>query len=94
MDQVASGELQCHVGDEVFDAAGHKVGKVVAFDTRVLTVEHGMLRKGDYYIPVTAVNTCSEGQAYLNVAKEHIEQQGWDVPPMVATEADGAPILG
>ena len=37
MDPVASGELQCR-GIEGHDVAEHKIGKVVAFDTRVLTV--------------------------------------------------------
>ncbi len=94
MDSVASGEFQCRIGDEVFDAGEHKIGKVIAFDTRVLTVEHGLLRKDDYYIPISAVNACNDGKVYLNVAKDDIEAQGWNAPPIVPTEADGGPLVG
>ena len=80
MDPVASGELQCRVGDEVYDVAEHKIGKVVAFDTRVLTVEHGLLRKDDYYIPVSAINACNGGKVYLNVAKERHRGSGLERP--------------
>lgn len=93
MDPISRGELQCRVGDEVLDSGEHKIGKLVAFDSRVLTVEHGLLNKGDYYIPISAVNACNGGKVYLNVAKADIGAQGWDAPPVVATEADGAPLI-
>jgi hypothetical protein len=93
MDPVTSGELQCRIGDEVVDSSDHKIGKVIAFDTRILTVEHGLLRKDNYYIPVSAVNACNDGKAYLNVRKDDVEAQGWSIPPAIPTEADGVPLL-
>ena len=95
MDPGATGEIQCRIGDEVYDAGEHKIGKVIAFDAHVLTVKHGMVRKEEYFIPMGAVNACNEGKIYLNVAKDAIEARGWDKPPLVSTEADGmTPLLG
>lgn len=91
MDPLARGEIQCRVGDEVYDASEHKVGKVVAHDTRYLTVEHGLLHKEDYYIPMSAVNSCTDGNVYLNVAKGDIQAQGWDAPPPMPSDADTNP---
>lgn len=94
MDPLATGEIQCRVGDEVYDAGEHKIGKVVAFDTRFLTVERGLLRKEDFYVPMSAVNSCNDGKIYLNVAKDNISAQGWDAPPPMSTDADGSPLPG
>jgi hypothetical protein len=86
-------QLTCKPGDDVFSADDHKIGTVEAFDQRVLTVKHGMLIKGEYFIPISAVNTCSGDHVYLNVAKDAIEQQGWDVPPPIATDAGNPPVM-
>ena len=89
MDPVASGEIQCQVGDEVFSCDDHKLGKVIAYDPRYLTVEHGLLRKGQYFVPMSAVNACDNHQVFLNVTKDEVEAKGWDTPPLLSTEADG-----
>ncbi len=94
MDPTAFGEIQCRVGDEVLDAGENKVGKVVAYDARYLTVERGLLRKAEYFIPMSAVNSCTDGKVYLNVAKDDITSQGWDVPPTVPPGSGDAPIHG
>jgi hypothetical protein len=86
--------IQCRVGDEVIGSDDHKIGKVVAFDSDFLTVEHGLLKKSDYYIPMSAVNACNDGKVYLNVSKDEIATQGWDVPPAMDTEAGGRPVVG
>jgi hypothetical protein len=92
MDPLASGEIQCQVGDEVFSSDDHKLGKVVAYDPRFLTVEHGLLRKGEYFIPMAAVNSCANRQIYLNVTKDDVEARGWDAPPSLPTDAGEAPL--
>jgi hypothetical protein len=92
MDPVTGEQFQIHVGDEVHDAEDNKVGTVAAFDSRVLTVEHGLLRKGTYYIPANFVNACNGGTVFLNLTKEQIESQGYDQPPAIPTEADGVPL--
>ena len=62
-------------------------GKVVAVDNQYLTVEHGLLSKSNYYIPLTAVNACNAGRVYLNVAKDAVSDSSWDVPPAMMTDA-------
>lgn len=86
--------IQCRPGDVVVDSSDHKIGKVTAFDQRFITVEHGLINKSEYFVPMTAVNTCNDGKVYLNVAKDEITGQGWDVPPMMDTEAGGRPVMG
>lgn len=86
--------IQCRVGDEVFGSDDHKIGKVAAFDANVLTVEHGLLSKSHYFVPMSAVNACNDGKVYLNVSKSEVASRGWDVPPMTDTEATGPSALG
>jgi hypothetical protein len=86
-------QLTCKPGDEVYSADDHKIGTVEAFDQRVLTVKHGTLIKGEYFIPTSAVNNCERDRVYLNVPKDAIGHQGWDVPPPLATDAGNPPIM-
>ena len=91
----AMGEpIQCRIGDEVFGCDDHKIGKVAAYDPHFLTVERGLLHKSAYYIPMSAVNTCSEGKIYLHVRKDEVAAQGWDTPPLLDTEAGGRTVAG
>ena len=86
--------IQCRPGDEVISGDDHKIGKVTAFDQHYLTVEHGLLHKSAYFIPIGAVNACNDRKVYLNVAKDDIARQGWDMPPLLATDAGGRPVQG
>ena len=86
------GELNCRAGDEVVTSDDHKLGKLVASDPRFLTVEHGLLSKSQYFVPLSAVNACNDGKAYLNLTKEQLTQAHWDTPPAVETEAGNPPI--
>jgi hypothetical protein len=81
-----TGQITCKVGDEVYSADEQKIGKVVAFDRRVLTVEHGLIRKDQYFIPMTAVNSCVEGRVYLGATKDETASRGWDMPPPLETD--------
>jgi hypothetical protein len=85
-----SGDVQIRVGDTVFGRDDYKLGSVVAYDAAFLTVEHGMLRKSHYYVPRSAVNARNDDHVYLNVTKGEIEERAWDVPPQIATDAEGA----
>jgi len=89
-----SPSLNLQVGDAVYSADDHKIGTVKAFDAAFITVEHGLLRKSDYYIPVEAVNAQSDGSVYLNVSKDEIDSRDWDVPPLIETDAGNPPLLG
>jgi hypothetical protein len=84
-------QLTCRPGDEVVSSDDHKIGKVVAFDTNVLTVEHGLLSKSQHFIPTSAVNACNDGKVYLNVTKDAVSNAGWDVAPAIATDAGNPP---
>ncbi|MGH2550677.1 MAG: PRC-barrel domain-containing protein [Thermomicrobiales bacterium] len=84
--------LSFQVGDAVYTADDHKVGTVKAFDANFVTVEHGLLLKSEYFIPVTAVNAQSNGSVYLTVTKSEIGQRGWDSPPLIETDAGNPPM--
>jgi len=84
-------QLTCRPGDEVIGSDDHKIGKLAAFDAYVLTVEHGLLSKGQYFIPVSAVNTCGDGKVYLSVTKDAASHSGWETPPAIGTEAGNPP---
>ncbi|HEY7030094.1 MAG TPA: hypothetical protein VH482_02140 [Thermomicrobiales bacterium] len=86
-----AGQLTCRPGDEVIGSDDHKIGKLVAFDANVLTVEHGLLSKGRYFIPTSAVNACSDGKVYLNVTKDAAGHAGWETPPAISTDAGNPP---
>jgi hypothetical protein len=86
-----TGQLTCRPGDEVIGSDDRKIGKLVAFDAHVLTVEHGLLGKSQYFIPVSAVNTCADGKVYLNATKDAASHSGWETPPTIATDAGNPP---
>jgi hypothetical protein len=80
------------VGDAVYSADDHKIGTVKAFDTEYITVEHGLLLKSDYFIPVSVVNAQSNGSVYLTVTKNEVNERGWDSPPLIPTDAGNPPM--
>jgi hypothetical protein len=91
MDPTTS-EFQCRPGDEVHSLDDHKMGKVIAADAKFLTVEHGLLRKTQYFIPLSAVNACNDKRVYLTMTKDQVEHAHWDVHPTVETEPGNPPI--
>jgi hypothetical protein len=86
-------DLTCRVGDDVMGSDDHKIGKLVAFDAHFLTVEHGLINKGEYFVPTSAVNACADGKVYLNVSKDEATHAGWDTPPALTTDAGTPPLL-
>ena len=90
MDPMTRG-LTCRAGDDVITSDDHKLGKLVAFDANVLTVEHGLLSKSHYFVPTSAVNACGDGKVYLNVTKDAASHAGWETPPAMATDAGNPP---
>lgn len=86
-------DLTIQVGDAVYTADDHKIGTVKAFDASFITVEHGLLLKSEYYVPISAVNAQSNGSLYLSVTKDEIGTRGWDQPPLVETDAGNPPLL-
>jgi len=96
--RIAAGDLDARIaprgrpGDEVHTSDNHKMGKVIAADTKFLTVERGLLSKTQYFVPLSAVNACNDGKAYLNLTKDELTRAHWDVPPAVATESGAPPV--
>ena len=77
---------QINVGDDVYGSDGDKVGTVAEVQASYLVVEKGFFFPTDYYIPMSAVSSASDGQIYLNVAKDAALNSGWDtVPDVVPT---------
>lgn len=72
---------QLRDGATVFGADGDKVGTMRTHSGNYLVVEKGFFFPTDYYIPVSAVETATEGEVYLNVRKDDALNQGWDIEP-------------
>jgi uncharacterized protein (TIGR02271 family) len=76
---------QINVGDDVYGSDGDKVGTVAEVQSGYLVVEKGFFFPTDYYIPMSAVSSASDGQIYLNVAKDAALNSGWDTVPDVTS---------
>jgi uncharacterized protein (TIGR02271 family) len=68
-------------GADVYGADGEKVGTVAAVYPGYIVVEKGFFFPTDYYIPMSAVSSASDGQITLNVAKDAALNSGWDTVP-------------
>ena len=76
---------QISAGDDVYGSDGEKVGTVAEVQSSYLVVEKGFFFPTDYYIPMSAVSNASDGQIYLNVAKDAALNSGWDTVPDVTS---------
>src|SRR5919112_5630344 len=76
---------QINVGDDVYGSDGDKVGTVAEVQPGYLVVEKGFFFPTDYYIPTSAVASASDGQVYLNLAKDAALNSGWDTVPETTT---------
>src|SRR5215207_5199443 len=74
---------QIMTGDEVIGSDGDKVGTVAEVQPNYIVVEKGFFFPTDYYIPMSAVSSASNGQVTLNVAKDAALNSGWDTVPEV-----------
>ena len=76
---------QINVGDDVYGSDGDKVGTVAEVQSGYLVVEKGFFFPTDYYIPMSAIASASDGQVQLNVAKDAALNSGWDTIPETDT---------
>jgi uncharacterized protein (TIGR02271 family) len=74
---------QINVGDDVYGSDGDKVGTVAEVQSSYLVVEKGFFFPTDYYVPLSAVSSASDGQISLNVSKDAALNSGWDTVPEV-----------
>src|SRR5579859_4432166 len=74
-------------GTPVFDAGGERVGAVSQYNPQggYLLVQKGWLFHRDVYVPLGAIANQDANGVYLNLAKDDLANQNWDVPPV--TEA-------
>src|SRR3712207_6305760 len=77
-------------GADVYGSDGGKVGTVAEVQPSYLVVEKGFFFPTDYYVPMSAVASASEGEVYLNVAKDAALHSGWDTIPDVGTTSTSA----
>src|SRR5215210_5322132 len=84
---------QITIGDDVYGSDGDKVGTVAEVQPSYIVVEKGFFFPTDYYIPMSAVASASNGQISLNVAKDAALNSGWDTIPDVQTTASAASLV-
>ncbi len=78
------------VGADVLGSDGEKIGSVTQVARDHVLVEKGMLFTKDLYIPVAAITTVdADGRAVLSVAKDQVEDMGWDQPRVSDTDQSG-----
>jgi uncharacterized protein (TIGR02271 family) len=87
-------------GWSVVDTSGQKVGDVEEIGSNYLLVQKGLLFIKDLYIPTSEIRNVDPAAqtVYLDVAKDEIDDRGWDQPPAEtgagydtgATSASGA----
>jgi hypothetical protein len=80
---------------EVYDVDGHKVGRVVQYDTAAgwMRVEHGMFNEKDIYIPFNIITNIDRREAYV-AAPMAVLQRDYSSPPARTTVAETADDLG
>jgi len=79
----SSSANQISVGDDVYGSDGDKVGTVAEVQSSYIVVEKGFFFPTDYYVPLSAVSSASDGQINLNVARDAALNSGWDTVPDV-----------
>ena len=76
-----------HLGQEVFDNDGNKIGKVQARFERYILVERGGLFGKTYYIPHTVISKNTGNSLYLALSEEELRERGYNsVPEDLYTE--------
>ncbi|CAN5519714.1 hypothetical protein BH23CHL4_BH23CHL4_13640 [soil metagenome] len=75
-------QVQLSPGATVFGSDGEKVGTIRTYSDSYIVVEKGFFFPTDYYIPVSAIETYNENEAFLSVSKDDALNQGWDSVPV------------
>ena len=73
--------LTVHEGMDVFSTEGEKLGSVDRIEGDYVVAKKGWLFPTDIYLPGDAVASIDEDRVILNVTKDQVLEQGWDVPP-------------
>lgn len=75
-------------GLDVYASDGEHVGTINEVGENYVLVQKGMFFPRDVYIPTFAIDRVDETGAWINVAKNDIDAQGWDGPPSVDRRTD------
>jgi hypothetical protein len=80
---------------DVYDVDGHKVGKVVQYDTAAgwMMVEHGMFNEKDLYIPFSVITNIDQREVYVSATKD-VLQRDYSSPPARTTVVETEDDLG
>ena len=70
-----------HLGQEVFDSEGNKIGKVQARFERYILVEHGGFFGRTYYIPHTRISKSAGDAVNLSLSEAELREQGYTSVP-------------
>lgn len=70
-------------GTTVYDAGGDKVGTVSEHNVQggYLVLHKGWLFPKDVYVPLNAIGRADADGVYLNMYKDDLKNQNWDMPP-------------
>ena len=77
------------MGDTIYGGDGDKIGTIRAVGERYLTVAYGRIRRGELYVPVTAVERREGHRVYLNVSKDAALDLRWGVVTTWETGVNG-----
>lgn len=76
-----------HLGQDVFDSDGNKIGRVQARFERYILVERGGLFGRTYYVPHTLISKNAGDALYLALSEGELREQGYNsVPEDLYTE--------
>ena len=72
---------QIQQGWDVYGSDGEKVGDVSELHEGYFIAKKGMVFSHEHYIPFSAISRVEHDRVYLAVAKDQMEEQGWDEAP-------------
>ena len=75
-------------GWQIVDADGTEIGPVAEVGDGYVVVEEGLLAAERLYIPVSAVESATDGVVELNVTRDEVDTVGWVVPPQPADDEE------
>ena len=76
-------------GMDVRGSDDQKVGEVADMRGDHVVVSKGFFFPTDYFIPISAINSVSDGIIYLTVTKDEALNQGWDAEPVFDEPVSG-----
>lgn len=86
VNQPQAGYTEIAYGWDVVGADGDKIGTVAAIQPHYISVEKGLLMKKDIFIPTSAITAVADDTVHLNLTKDQIENEDWDLEPEMTGE--------